>query len=271
MLIHQFHCGSQRRKIEMLARILFLAVALGVSQCEEHAYKLKAVPQHEIPNEYQHYIQLKHQEPAQIKEVQYQAEPESHEHAYSSQNIVHQAGTQQESHGNNEQAAPVYEYVSSQEAELPQHVAPQHAHHAIRFVPVHHESQSVQIPVHKVEAQPVQPAQEHVQFHQKAQLHHVPVYHHSAPHSHHSHDEHVDYYAHPKYQYEYKVEDPHTGDNKYQHEVRDGDVVKGVYSLHEADGSIRTVEYTSDKHNGFNAVVKHSAPGQHVHIESHHH
>lgn len=56
--------------------------------------------------------------------------------------------------------------------------------------------------------------------------------------------------AYPKYQYEYKVEDPHTGDNKFQHEVRDGDSVKGVYSLHEADGSIRTVEYSSDKHHG---------------------
>lgn len=56
--------------------------------------------------------------------------------------------------------------------------------------------------------------------------------------------------AYPKYQYEYKVEDPHTGDNKFQHEIRDGDSVKGVYSLHEADGSVRTVEYSSDKHHG---------------------
>jgi hypothetical protein len=56
--------------------------------------------------------------------------------------------------------------------------------------------------------------------------------------------------SYPKYQYEYKVEDPSTGDNKYQQEVRDGDSVKGVYSLQEADGSIRTVEYTSDKKYG---------------------
>lgn len=56
--------------------------------------------------------------------------------------------------------------------------------------------------------------------------------------------------AYPKYQYEYKVEDPHTGDNKFQHEIRDGDKVKGVYSLHEADGSVRTVEYVSDKEHG---------------------
>lgn len=56
--------------------------------------------------------------------------------------------------------------------------------------------------------------------------------------------------GHPKYEFEYKVEDPHTKDNKFQHEARDGDFVKGVYSLHEADGSIRTVEYSADKHTG---------------------
>ncbi|XP_063621678.1 histidine-rich protein PFHRP-II-like [Cydia splendana] len=66
--------------------------------------------------------------------------------------------------------------------------------------------------------------------------------------------------AHPKYEYTYSVADDHTGDNKSQQETRDGDVVKGSYSFHEADGSIRTVEYTADDHNGFNAVVHNTAP-----------
>ncbi|XP_063361311.1 cuticle protein 8-like [Cydia amplana] len=66
--------------------------------------------------------------------------------------------------------------------------------------------------------------------------------------------------AHPKYEYTYSVADGHTGDNKSQQETRDGDVVKGSYSFHEADGSIRTVEYTADDHNGFNAVVHNTAP-----------
>lgn len=30
----------------------------------------------------------------------------------------------------------------------------------------------------------------------------------------------------------------------------------GAYSLAEPDGTTRIVEYTADKHNGFNAVVK---------------
>ncbi|KAI5645282.1 insect cuticle protein domain-containing protein [Phthorimaea operculella] len=63
-------------------------------------------------------------------------------------------------------------------------------------------------------------------------------------------------YAHPKYEYSYSVSDHHTGDDKQQQESRDGDVVKGSYSFQEADGSIRTVEYTADDHNGFNAIVE---------------
>lgn len=73
--------------------------------------------------------------------------------------------------------------------------------------------------------------------------------------------------AHPKYSFKYSVNDYHTGDVKSQHEVRDGDVVKGQYSLVEPDGSVRTVEYTADKHNGFNAVVTKS--GQSVHNGGH--
>nr|CAD7441946.1 unnamed protein product [Timema bartmani] len=77
-----------------------------------------------------------------------------------------------------------------------------------------------------------------------------------------SHDEH---YAHPQYSFDYAVHDPHTGDVKNQWESRDGDVVKGSYSLVESDGTVRTVDYTADKHNGFNAVVKKS--GQAIHPE----
>lgn len=60
---------------------------------------------------------------------------------------------------------------------------------------------------------------------------------------------------HPKYQFNYAVHDPHTGDIKQQYEERDGDKVKGSYTVKEADGTTRIVEYQADKHNGFNAVV----------------
>ena len=68
--------------------------------------------------------------------------------------------------------------------------------------------------------------------------------------------------AHPQYQFSYGVNDAHTGDQKTQHETRDGDVVQGSYSLVEPDGSVRTVDYTADPHNGFNAVV-HKTAGAH--------
>ncbi|RVE52428.1 hypothetical protein evm_002822 [Chilo suppressalis] len=82
---------------------------------------------------------------------------------------------------------------------------------------------------------------------------------------------HEDYYSHPKYQYSYSVEDPHTGDHKSQHESRDGDVVKGEYSLLQPDGSFRKVSYSADDHNGFNAVVHNSGPSHHVYSSQHHH
>ncbi|KAF5307751.1 hypothetical protein FQR65_LT06622 [Abscondita terminalis] len=78
------------------------------------------------------------------------------------------------------------------------------------------------------------------------------------------HDEHVDYYVRsPKYEFNYGVSDAHTHDHHSQHEVRDGDVVHGEYSLHEADGTIRTVKYTADHKNGFNAQVIRSGHAAH--------
>uniref|UniRef100_A0A182F0N5 Uncharacterized protein n=1 Tax=Anopheles albimanus TaxID=7167 RepID=A0A182F0N5_ANOAL len=68
-----------------------------------------------------------------------------------------------------------------------------------------------------------------------------------------------EYDAHPQYSFSYDVKDSLTGDNKQQHETRDGDVVQGQYSLVEPDGTRRTVDYTADPVNGFNAVVSKTA------------
>ncbi|CAK1593865.1 unnamed protein product [Parnassius mnemosyne] len=70
-----------------------------------------------------------------------------------------------------------------------------------------------------------------------------------------------DYDAHPQYSFAYNVQDGHTGDFKSQHETRDGDVVQGSYSLVDSDGTRRTVDYTANPHNGFNAVVRKEALG----------
>uniref|UniRef100_A0A2H1VPL0 SFRICE_015715 n=1 Tax=Spodoptera frugiperda TaxID=7108 RepID=A0A2H1VPL0_SPOFR len=84
-------------------------------------------------------------------------------------------------------------------------------------------------------------------------------------------EKHVEYYSHPKYEFAYEVKDLHTGDYKSQHESRDGDVVKGVYSLHEPDGTVRIVEYHADKKTGFNANVKREGHAKHIVPERHHH
>ncbi|KAL9700002.1 hypothetical protein quinque_003443 [Culex quinquefasciatus] len=60
-----------------------------------------------------------------------------------------------------------------------------------------------------------------------------------------------------KYKFEYGVKDPHTGDHKSQWEIRDGKHgLKGGYTLDEADGTKRVVQYKADKWNGFQAIVK---------------
>ncbi|CAL8137588.1 unnamed protein product [Orchesella dallaii] len=65
---------------------------------------------------------------------------------------------------------------------------------------------------------------------------------------------------HPQYNFGYSVSDSLTGDQHSHHETRDGGVVQGQYSLVEPDGAIRTVTYTSDPVNGFNAVVDRQRP-----------
>lgn len=64
-----------------------------------------------------------------------------------------------------------------------------------------------------------------------------------------------------EYNYSYQIEDPATGDSKSQHEVRQGDVVSGAYTVLDPDGVKRTVEYTADPRHGFRAVVT-NEPGR---------
>ncbi|XP_050544648.1 larval cuticle protein A2B-like [Daktulosphaira vitifoliae] len=82
------------------------------------------------------------------------------------------------------------------------------------------------------------------------------------------HEEH----AQTPYHFSYGVKDPHTNDIKSQHETSDGHGnVKGSYSLLDADGSTRIVEYTADPINGFQAKVKKIGPSYHHDEESYQH
>ncbi|XP_017464826.1 PREDICTED: larval cuticle protein A3A [Rhagoletis zephyria] len=108
---------------------------------------------------------------------------------------------------------------------------------------------------------------EHAQHHETAAVyHHAPgqVAHlsHAPAHTVHlvqkqqpAHEQYPDD-PHPQYNFAYDVQDAVSGDSKSQSESRDGDVVHGEYSLNDADGFRRTVKYTADSVNGFNAVVE---------------
>ncbi|CAH2254307.1 jg7273 [Pararge aegeria aegeria] len=67
-------------------------------------------------------------------------------------------------------------------------------------------------------------------------------------------------YAQPEapahYDFQYSVQDGHSGDVKQQQESRAGDAVHGSYSLVQPDGVQRIVDYTADAVHGFNANVR---------------
>lgn len=60
----------------------------------------------------------------------------------------------------------------------------------------------------------------------------------------------------PEYKFGYSVSDALTGDYKTQDEQRDGELVRGRYTVVDPDNTLRTVDYTADPVNGFNAVVR---------------
>lgn len=58
------------------------------------------------------------------------------------------------------------------------------------------------------------------------------------------------------YQFQYNINDASTGDYHSQSEQSDDGVVRGSYQLSDADGYLRTVDYTADDINGFQASVR---------------
>lgn len=77
----------------------------------------------------------------------------------------------------------------------------------------------------------------------------------------HQDNHYVDYYAHPIYKFNYAVKDTKTHDIKEQYEERDGDKLKGFYSVVQPDHKVRNVHYEADK-NGFRAEVKYEGDSQ---------
>lgn len=57
------------------------------------------------------------------------------------------------------------------------------------------------------------------------------------------------------YSFSYSVKDESTGDFKSQEETRQGNSVRGSYTVADPNGSLRTVTYTAGEGKGFQAVV----------------
>ncbi|CAG5058644.1 unnamed protein product [Parnassius apollo] len=64
-----------------------------------------------------------------------------------------------------------------------------------------------------------------------------------------------DYDPNPSYQFGFDVNDDQYTNYQNRKEQRDGDVIKGSYSVVDSDGFIRTVTYTADPKEGFKAEV----------------
>ncbi|XP_026294614.1 cuticle protein 18.6-like [Frankliniella occidentalis] len=156
--------------------------------------------------------------------------------------VVVSAAAQYGHHGHAESYASVNQLSHHQE---PIHIKHEY-HHQPEPVHVHHEYKHPE-PVYVKHEEPVY-------------KHEEPVYKH----------EEVEHYSHPKYEFKYGVEDHHTGDHKDQKEERDGDVVKGEYSLLQPDGRKRIVHYTASKHGGFNAIVSYSGHAIHPEVKHGH-
>uniref|UniRef100_A0A182X8P0 Cuticular protein RR family n=1 Tax=Anopheles quadriannulatus TaxID=34691 RepID=A0A182X8P0_ANOQN len=68
-------------------------------------------------------------------------------------------------------------------------------------------------------------------------------------------EEQEDYDANPSYQFGFDVKDDEFTNYQNRKEQRDGNVIKGSYSVVDSDGFIRTVTYTADPKEGFKAEV----------------
>ncbi|XP_055375894.1 probable myosin light chain kinase DDB_G0284661, partial [Condylostylus longicornis] len=73
-------------------------------------------------------------------------------------------------------------------------------------------------------------------------------------------DDNKDFDLNPRYSFSYDIKDIKTGDDKQQEEKLSEGNVQGKYSLVEPDGTRRTVSYTANDLNGFNAIISKESP-----------
>ncbi|KAG5678491.1 hypothetical protein PVAND_008159 [Polypedilum vanderplanki] len=142
-------------------------------------------------------------------------------------------------------AAPIFEQQE------PQQFAPQPARNYPRPAPQPAQTQ-IFVPAEQ-QARQYQPQPQQIQYQQpKAQPRpKKPVYNLQQE----EENPEEEYDSNPSYQFGFDVKDDEFTNYQNRKETRDGNVIKGSYSVVDSDGFIRTVSYTADPKEGFKAEV----------------
>ncbi|KXJ76155.1 uncharacterized protein LOC109401031 isoform X2 [Aedes albopictus] len=163
------------------------------------------------------------------------------------QQIAAQAGAQGGAAQARADATPIYEQGAQEQQHVPQYVQQQQAQQLRLRDNVQDQIQYVQEqqfaqPKQQVKVSKPRPAQQYQGLGQ------------ATGGQKHLEDE-EDYDPNPSYQFGFDVKDDEFTNYQNRKEQRDGNVIKGSYSVVDSDGFIRTVTYTADPKEGFKAEV----------------
>ncbi|XP_053675348.1 putative uncharacterized protein DDB_G0294196 [Anopheles nili] len=169
------------------------------------------------------------------------------------QQIAQAAGAQNAAQGRAD-ATPIYEQGAQEQQHIPQYLPqgqqnqrahfqqpqarqyqPQYQPQQIQYV----QEQQYQQPQPQPQLKVSKPRPQYAQAGQKQPLE----------------EDQEDYDPNPSYQFGFDVKDDEFTNYQNRKETRDGNVIKGSYSVVDSDGFIRTVTYTADPKEGFKAEV----------------
>lgn len=188
------------------------------------------------------------------------------------QQIAQQAGAQSGSAQARADATPIYEQGAQEQQHVPQYAHQQQQQQGQQIQRQYQQPQQYQP---QYQPQQVQYVQEQ-QYNQPKQLK-VSKPRPAQQYQKHVDEEEADFDHNPNYQFGFDVKDDEFTNYQNRKEQREGNVIKGSYSVVDSDGFIRTVTYTADPKEGFKAEVSRQptdivvkTPKPYVEPQSHH-
>lgn len=169
------------------------------------------------------------------------------------QQIAQQAGAQGSPAQARADVIPIYEQGAQEQQHVPQYIHQQQQQIQRQY----QQPQQARLYQPQYQPQQVQYVQEQ-QYAQPKQLkvskpRPAPQYQGGQKHS--DEEDDADFDHNPNYQFGFDVKDDEFTNYQNRKEQRDGNVIKGSYSVVDSDGFIRTVTYTADPKEGFKAEV----------------